>query len=476
MKEIYKTRSLFMGYTSAEEESWRKKKKWWQCPWVDFPFRMKISFKSKFKQRWDLLIGALAVYNSLIIPFEHSFQPLFLREGIFNAINYIIDVCFLIDIFLMFLTSVIGQNGTESFDSKDISDNYLWSLKFYIDFASVLGSEVFRNISSLMNNFGLFKLLRIFRISALIRNSNAAKSTKVKLTLVKLCFFLFLYLHCVGCYLWIVVGFNQGKRYIGMPTQDHYVARDGEILLDETGSVVKYNERYYMRFGPQATFKDDSWNRFTPENAGDILGWRKYNERWDSRNRIWMTPIDFVNPADHGLGFTSDKYTVLFRYVTMLYYGVLIMNQSEYGPVNIEEYVYITIFDLLTLVLMAIVFGDITSLIAANDYKLVKIQQSLDRANKVMTYIALIESSQAEVREYLLKTQNTQESQKEINTFFNLISPSLKLKVQEAIFKTNLEINPVINLILLRYKYNSIKLEKKFGLRKKRVRPVSDPF
>lgn len=41
-----------------------------------------------------------------------------------------------------------------------------------------------------------------------------------------------------------------------------------------------------------------------------------------------------------------------------------------------------------------------------------------------------------------------------------------------------MEINPVIHTILYRYKYHAIKLEKKFGLRKKREKPPSliDPF
>lgn len=70
VKKLYKSRSLSMGYIPAEEEPWKNRKRCWQCPWIDFPMRMKISFKSKFKHRWDLLIVVLAVYNSFIIPFE----------------------------------------------------------------------------------------------------------------------------------------------------------------------------------------------------------------------------------------------------------------------------------------------------------------------------------------------------------------------------------------------------------------------
>lgn len=150
-------------------------------------------------------------------------------------IAYIIDIFFIADIFLMFLTSVVGKNGTESFDSKEISDNYLGSLRCLIDFASLLGFELFRSFSTLMNYFGFFKLLRVFRISTLIRNSNTASGTKAKLNLVKLCFYLFFYLHCIGCYYWMSVGFNQGVRYIGLKQEDYYIARNGEILKDANG-------------------------------------------------------------------------------------------------------------------------------------------------------------------------------------------------------------------------------------------------
>lgn len=59
------------GYTTEVDElDWRKTKKWWQCPWFELPNKYKISYKSTQKLRWDTLIVLLAIYNSLIIPFE----------------------------------------------------------------------------------------------------------------------------------------------------------------------------------------------------------------------------------------------------------------------------------------------------------------------------------------------------------------------------------------------------------------------
>lgn len=66
-----------------------------------------------------------------------------------------------------------------------------------------------------------------------------------------------------------------------------------------------------------------------------------------------------------------------------------------------------------------------------------------------MVSIELSEHEQILTREYLLKTQTTSETQTEMDKFFDLISPSLKIKVQNELYKEVLQINVVINKILL---------------------------
>lgn len=126
----------------------------------------------------------------------------------FVLFDYLIDIFFLFDICLVFLTSVISRNGGESFDSKDIVDSYMWTSRFFIDTLSLLGSDVFKYINRFMNLFGFFKMLRVFRISELIRNSSVQVETKSLMNLMKLSFYLFFYLHVLSCYFWLVLGYS----------------------------------------------------------------------------------------------------------------------------------------------------------------------------------------------------------------------------------------------------------------------------
>lgn len=59
------------GYFKEEviEKQWKVKKKKWMCPWIDFPRKYQLSYKSDIKQRWNFFIVFLAIYNVLRIPF-----------------------------------------------------------------------------------------------------------------------------------------------------------------------------------------------------------------------------------------------------------------------------------------------------------------------------------------------------------------------------------------------------------------------
>ena len=57
-----------------------------QSRYVDFKIRKNacipkkyiISYKNKYKVRWDILVIVLAIYNSIIIPLDAAFSPEFI--------------------------------------------------------------------------------------------------------------------------------------------------------------------------------------------------------------------------------------------------------------------------------------------------------------------------------------------------------------------------------------------------------------
>jgi hypothetical protein len=87
-----------------------------------------------------------------------------------------------------------------------------------------------------------------------------------------------------------------------------------EILVYEDGREKPYDTDLELIYGPQPTFETDDWNRYDANDPDKPAGWKEFNERWDSRERLWTMPIDWVNYADHMLGKTSSIYTLGFRY------------------------------------------------------------------------------------------------------------------------------------------------------------------
>lgn len=123
------------------------------------------SYKSSFKKNWDMFIVFLAIYNSLMIPFDQAFKPPFLSYIGFIIFDNIVDLLFVFDVILMFFTSVLTDSGSESYDSEDVSKMYMSAVRFKVDIISLLGSDVLSGIHRYFSLFGMFKLLRVFRLS-----------------------------------------------------------------------------------------------------------------------------------------------------------------------------------------------------------------------------------------------------------------------------------------------------------------------
>jgi hypothetical protein len=64
----------------------------------------------------------------------------------------------------------------------------------------------------------------------------------------------------------------------------------------------------------------------------DALGWKQYNERWDSRTAEWITPLDWSDYANNQ--FYTSAYSRIYRYMTLLYYSMINLGLGNLGPVN----------------------------------------------------------------------------------------------------------------------------------------------
>ena len=74
-----------------------------------------VSYKSKSKKIWDFSVLLVAIFNSLVIPFEQAFKAKIFKEPAFEAVDYVIDLIFLLDVILTFQTSFMDKKGQECF-------------------------------------------------------------------------------------------------------------------------------------------------------------------------------------------------------------------------------------------------------------------------------------------------------------------------------------------------------------------------
>lgn len=132
------------------------------------------------------------------------------------------------------------------------------------------------------------------------------------------------------------------------------------------------------------------------------------------------------------------------QYSSMLYYGVLILGTNELGPVNEIEMLYMVIVLLMSAFANALIFGDIATLASVVGKKSSELQIKLDAGNAVMTAIKLDYDTSQEIREFFNRTQSSRDGQEELDSFFDQISPSLKIKVQDEIFQKSISKNSII--------------------------------
>ena len=149
---------------NQDTPGWNKKKEDVRC--IIYP-------TDHFKQKWDILIIACAAYNSFLIPFDVSFQPLTQKTRLFIVIDFIIDFLFFADIIVTFRSVFINDRGQEVNRAKLIALNYIKCM-FWVDLSATIPLDVILQSILKTDNpyyqaFGLLKLGRVLRLNKIIR-------------------------------------------------------------------------------------------------------------------------------------------------------------------------------------------------------------------------------------------------------------------------------------------------------------------
>lgn len=152
-----------------------------------------------------MFIMFLATVNCFQVPYNVAFNDSSKDNVLMDLFNGTVDIMFMLDIFINFRSSYVNETtGEEVTSCKSISLAYLKG-RFWIDlvaslpldFLSYAFTELSEN-SMILDFIGLLKLVRVLRLSRLITYLNLKNELKISLKLVKLIFFLVLYLHALG--------------------------------------------------------------------------------------------------------------------------------------------------------------------------------------------------------------------------------------------------------------------------------------
>ena len=146
-----------------------------------------------------------------MIPLDLAFEPQALKNIYYIRFDLAVDILFILDIILMFMTSFQDRKGREELDSFVIACRYMSSYRFFTDVLSILGIGPITNLVPVFKIFGVFKTIRVLRLSEYISKLNLHSLTKSVLNLIKLIIYLSLFLHMIACIWYMTVKQNADK-------------------------------------------------------------------------------------------------------------------------------------------------------------------------------------------------------------------------------------------------------------------------
>jgi len=162
--------------------------------------------------RWDLVVILLALYNCVSIPYEVAFNTKITDHWLMTIFNYVVDVCFFLDVVMNFRTTYINnKTGSEVISQKRICLHYIIGGRFWVDLLASIPFELVISLfigdtsSGNLQLLGLLKLVRLLRLGRIITYMKFKSSLKIGFKMFQLLLFLLLLVHWIGCLWYIMV-------------------------------------------------------------------------------------------------------------------------------------------------------------------------------------------------------------------------------------------------------------------------------
>ena len=136
----------------------------------------------------------------IVIPIRISINEN-LGERAYDVVDMITWIIYLFDIFVNCRTTYLDNFGIEVVETKKIMMHYLFSVRFAMDFLSLLNfpTLIYPKPPIGFNVLGLLKTLRFLRAQDLIRQSRLKKSHKATMSCGYFFILLIIYLHIMAC-------------------------------------------------------------------------------------------------------------------------------------------------------------------------------------------------------------------------------------------------------------------------------------
>ncbi|CAI2375579.1 unnamed protein product [Moneuplotes crassus] len=155
-------------------------------------------------------------------------------------------------------------------------------------------------------------------------------------------------------------------------------------------------------------------------------------------NEEWMPPLDYV-------WVKTEFYqkNIPFKYSMSLYHAVLLFTGNDIGPRGTFQLLFVSFFVVMGAIINANLFGQLAVILSAMNRKASLFQEKFDIITTAMKNLNLPEELQTKVTGFLTYTERFLDSQTELKSFLDMISPSLRQEVIISIFSETLRYNPI---------------------------------